>query len=99
MNEARVVVTHGGAGSVLGALAAGHRPLVVPRRAAGDEAVDDHQVDFARRLERDGLITFVDDPAELRRVVAVTTRSRDIGRTRIPRLRDELGAYLRTCVG
>jgi UDP-N-acetylglucosamine transferase subunit ALG13 len=96
---ARVVVTHGGAGSVLAALSSGHRPLVVPRLAASGEAIDDHQLWFAERLERESLVTVVDDPRRLRSLARVDTR---FARPAVPGstgLREELGAYLRGVVG
>jgi UDP-N-acetylglucosamine transferase subunit ALG13 len=62
---ASTVVTHGGVGSILVALANGKRPIVVPRRKAFREAVDDHQVECAARFARAGLVRVVDDPAEL----------------------------------
>lgn len=62
---ARVVVTHAGAGSVLVALAAGKRPVVMPRIHAFGEAVDDHQLVFARHLSGAGRITLVEDAAEM----------------------------------
>jgi UDP-N-acetylglucosamine--N-acetylmuramyl-(pentapeptide) pyrophosphoryl-undecaprenol N-acetylglucosamine transferase len=65
VRRARVVVTHAGVGSVLVALTNGKRPVVVPRRAAHGEAVDDHQVDFACRFAEAGLVTVVDDPIDL----------------------------------
>lgn len=65
VRRARVVVTHGGAGSILVALAEGRRPLVVPRLARYREAVDDHQLSFARRLREEGMITLVEDPTLL----------------------------------
>ena len=61
IRSARVVVTHAGAGSVITALGEGKRPIVVPRRAAQREAVDDHQVTFARRAAELGLVTVVED--------------------------------------
>jgi UDP-N-acetylglucosamine transferase subunit ALG13 len=69
MREARVVVAHAGAGSVVTALLASRCPIVVPRRHALGEAVDDHQVAFAERLARLGLARLVLDPAELRAAV------------------------------
>jgi UDP-N-acetylglucosamine transferase subunit ALG13 len=61
MREARIVITHAGVGSVLTALAAGKRPVVVPRLRRFGEAVDDHQVEFARQLAPTGLIRVVED--------------------------------------
>ena len=69
MGEARVVVTHAGVGSVLTALAAGKRPVVVPRLRRHGEAVDDHQLQLARRLGEVGLAR-VAEPAGLAAAVA-----------------------------
>ena len=65
IRRARVLIMHAGVGSVLAALGNGARPLVVPRLKRFDEAVDDHQVAFGRRLHEEGLVEFVEDPAEL----------------------------------
>lgn len=53
--EADLVVTHAGMGATLDALDAGKLPVVVPRRSAHGEQVDDHQVELARELHRRGL--------------------------------------------
>jgi UDP-N-acetylglucosamine transferase subunit ALG13 len=55
MRAADVVVAHAGVGSALSALEAGRVPLLVPRRAAHGEHVDDHQEQIATELERRGL--------------------------------------------
>lgn len=55
MREADVVIAHSGVGSALSALEAGRQPLLVPRRAAHGEHVDDHQEQVAAELERRGL--------------------------------------------
>jgi len=56
MAEADVVITHGGAGSILTALAAGKVPVVLPRRMARGEHVDDHQVRMVASLAARGLV-------------------------------------------
>jgi UDP-N-acetylglucosamine transferase subunit ALG13 len=53
LDDARVVVSHGGPATIMLALQRGRRPIVVPRRADLGEHVDDHQVAFARRLGRE----------------------------------------------
>jgi beta-1,4-N-acetylglucosaminyltransferase len=63
--EARLVVSHAGIGSVLTALAAGKRPIVVPRRRRFGETTDDHQVETARRLAQAGLVAALEDPSDL----------------------------------
>ena len=68
--SARVVVCHAGIGSVAVALAHGRRPIVVPRLHRHGEAVDDHQVFFARRLEAAGLATVADDLDQLPELLA-----------------------------
>lgn len=65
VREARLVVTHAGVGSVLTALANGKQPIVVPRLAAKGDAIDDHQLEFARHLAAAGIVTLVEDPAGL----------------------------------
>jgi UDP-N-acetylglucosamine transferase subunit ALG13 len=97
MAAARVVVTHSGVGSVLGALAVGHSPVVVPRIAAYGEAVDDHQLELARRLDELGLVIAVEDVADLPRTVAGVTGSGTRPAARL--LVEELELYLLHCVG
>lgn len=67
--SARVVVCHAGVGSIMLALGVGKRPVVVPRRAALGEAVDDHQVQIARALAPDGTVFPVEDVDRLADVV------------------------------
>jgi UDP-N-acetylglucosamine transferase subunit ALG13 len=93
--SARVVVTHAGAGSVLTALAAGRRPIVVPRLRRYGEAVDDHQVEFGRSLAGAGLVTMVEDPAGLPAAVA-TAPTIPAAREADGRLAGEISAYLRS---
>ncbi len=70
MRAARVVIAHGGVGSILTALHVGHRPVVVPREAQYSEAVDDHQLELAVRLAETGLIELVTDLGLLHAAVA-----------------------------
>jgi UDP-N-acetylglucosamine transferase subunit ALG13 len=53
--DADLVVSHAGVGSALTALAAGRRPVLVPRSAAVDGFADDHQRQVAAELARRGL--------------------------------------------
>jgi UDP-N-acetylglucosamine--N-acetylmuramyl-(pentapeptide) pyrophosphoryl-undecaprenol N-acetylglucosamine transferase len=55
MREADVVIAHAGAGSALSALEAGHAPVLVPRRQAFGENIDDHQILVSAELARRGL--------------------------------------------
>ena len=55
LRKADLVVTHAGMGAALDALESGRCPVVVARRKASGEQVDDHQVELAAELERRGL--------------------------------------------
>jgi UDP-N-acetylglucosamine transferase subunit ALG13 len=65
MRAARVVICHAGVGSIMLARRCGKRPIVVPRRLHLGEAVDDHQLPVARRLEAAGFVTLVEDERDL----------------------------------
>ena len=70
MRRASVVVSHAGVGSIMLARRCGKRPVVVPRRRSLGEAVDDHQLHLARRLERLDVVTVVEDTSELAAAIA-----------------------------
>jgi UDP-N-acetylglucosamine transferase subunit ALG13 len=75
VRRARVIVCHAGVGTILTALQNGRRPIVMPRRAAEGEAVDDHQVALAARLDAAGVVVLADDPATLRASIAASDAS------------------------
>lgn len=50
IDQADVVISQAGPGSIVDANERGRVPIVVPRRAHLDEVVDDHQVAFAERM-------------------------------------------------
>lgn len=52
INEARIVVTHGGPASFVAPLSIGKIPIVVPRMYEYNEHVNNHQLEFAREVER-----------------------------------------------
>lgn len=60
MEAADVVITHAGVGSVHTAIGSGHVPVILPRLAAYDEIVDDHQLELARAFGELGSILVVD---------------------------------------
>ena len=69
IREAKVVVSHAGAGSSLFCLQSGKRPIVVPRLKVFGEHVDDHQLAFAERLHLQGLVRCVRDVESLEQEV------------------------------
>ena len=62
VENARIVITHGGPASFVMPLQIGKIPIVVPRQSQFNEHVNDHQVEFARNIEkRMGTIINVED--------------------------------------
>ena len=57
MRAADVVITHAGVASIVDAVRAGHRPIVVARRHHLGEHVDDHQLQIVAALEELGMVT------------------------------------------
>jgi UDP-N-acetylglucosamine transferase subunit ALG13 len=98
VRRARVVVTHAGVGSIMVALSQGKRPIVVPRLGRFGEAVDDHQVPFARRLSERGLVTVVDDPSLLPAAIDDAHAPVELESTGRLGLAQDLATYLRTLV-
>jgi UDP-N-acetylglucosamine transferase subunit ALG13 len=98
VRAARVVVSHAGVGTVMTVVGEGKRPVVVPRLGRYDEAVDDHQLRFARRMEEAGLVWLVEDPAELRAAVATTPEPPQAQGAGESRLAADLRAYLEQLV-
>ncbi len=94
MREARVIVMHAGVGSVLTAVRNGKCPLVVPRLAGHGEAVDDHQVEFARRLDGLGFVRLIEDPRDLASAISAVEGSVTLS-SRPSHLATEIRTYLR----
>ena len=70
VEDARIVITHGGPASFIMPLQIGKTPIVVPRQKKFDEHVNDHQDEFARNVaERMGTIIPVEDTKKLGEVI------------------------------
>lgn len=70
VDEARIVITHGGPSSFIMPLRMGKTPIVVPRMKDFDEHVNNHQVNFCRQAaKRLGTIIEVEDMDELIRII------------------------------
>jgi beta-1,4-N-acetylglucosaminyltransferase len=94
MRASRVVVTHAGIGSIMTALSCGRRPVVAARLVANREAVDDHQLPVARRLQEAGLVTLVEDLARLEDALAKAGEEVDVSLGADERLISELREYV-----
>lgn len=52
IQNARIVVTHGGPASFIAPLSIGKIPVVVPRKKEFNEHVNNHQLEFAKEVEK-----------------------------------------------
>ncbi|BCJ97357.1 glycosyltransferase [Anaerocolumna chitinilytica] len=70
VDEARIIITHGGPSSFIMPLQVGKIPIVVPRQKKYDEHVNDHQVEFTQEVaKRMGTIISVVDVDKLGDVI------------------------------
>lgn len=70
IQEARIVITHGGPASFIAPLQIGKIPIVVPRQLQYDEHVNNHQLEFCKAVEeRMGNIIVVEDVKELKNTI------------------------------
>lgn len=83
MAAADLVVAHAGVGSALSAMGAGHCPLLIPRRRAHGEHVDDHQLQVAAELASRGL-ALVTEPEDLDRRLLLAAAARRVDVHRAP---------------
>ena len=70
VNEARIVITHGGPASFMMPLLEGKTPIVVPRQFRYHEHINDHQVKFCREVVvRQKNIILVEEMSELEEAI------------------------------
>lgn len=71
IDNARIIITHGGPASFIAPLQIGKTPIVVPRQKQFGEHVNNHQVEFARNVvEKMGTIISVEDIDTLGDIIA-----------------------------
>lgn len=61
MNEADIVITHGGTGAIIGAVKQEKKVIAVPRLSKYGEHVDDHQLQLIRQFSELNIIKECDD--------------------------------------
>ncbi len=68
-----LIIMHAGAGSVLTAIRYGKRPIIMARMKKYDEHVNDHQLEFAKKVQKIGLpVSVVSDAEDLAIAVSKT---------------------------
>lgn len=79
--DSRIIITHGGAGSILNGLSNNKIVITVPRLKKYDEHTDDHQIDLVKQLEKKERVVAVYDIKKLKDAVT--------GAKKIKRLKTE----------
>lgn len=70
LRNASLVISHGGAGTLIKLLQTGRVPIVMPRRCEFSEHVDDHQVELVKALASEGRVIPVYEAEDLAEAVA-----------------------------
>lgn len=71
VEQARIVITHGGPSSFIMSLQKGKIPIVVPRKKEFDEHVNNHQVEFSNAVaQKYGNIIVVEDIEKLQDTIS-----------------------------
>lgn len=58
-DQADLIITHGGVGSIVSSLKKGKKVIVVPRLKKYGEHVNNHQIQIARRFAQEGYVKYV----------------------------------------
>lgn len=61
MNDARIIITHGGVGSILGALKYDKPVIAAPRLMKYAEHTNDHQIQIVEEFSKEGYLLYLDD--------------------------------------
>jgi UDP-N-acetylglucosamine transferase subunit ALG13 len=70
LSNANAIITHGGAGTILQVFKIGKVPIVIPRRKAFGEHVNDHQVELVQAFENLGRLVVANEPEDIPNALA-----------------------------
>lgn len=93
MEQCAVLITHGGAGTMIDAIRRGKKIIAVPRLARYGEHVDDHQMELAAQFHALNLLCVCLDVERLPEAL------RDLGGRRFHRFRSNTEAFLTSLDG
>jgi UDP-N-acetylglucosamine transferase subunit ALG13 len=65
MQQARLIISHAGAGTLLTLSSVGRSAILVPRLKKFGEAIDDHQLELAGVMAKNGSMTVISDVDDL----------------------------------
>lgn len=65
IDSSRIIITHGGTGSIISALKKSKKVIAIPRLSKYGEHVDDHQIQIVSQFEKIGFLKGISDISEL----------------------------------
>lgn len=68
-DEADLIITHAGVGSIISSLEKGKKVIVVPRLKRYNEHVNDHQIQIAKKFKQQGYVKYVINIKNLGKVI------------------------------
>jgi UDP-N-acetylglucosamine transferase subunit ALG13 len=74
MKKAKILITHGGAGSIMSAVRLGKPVIAVPRREKFGEHADDHQLQIVKEMSKNKAIIPVYEIKELEKAIEKAKR-------------------------
>lgn len=75
IHKADIIITHGGSGSIIGAVKNGKKTIAVPRKAKYKEHVDDHQIQIIQQFSKQNLICACEDCDQLAEALEVVRKT------------------------
>lgn len=95
IEKSRIIVCHGGAGTLLDSLKFNKLIVVVPRLRKYNEAYDDHELELADALSREGRVIAVYDIEDLERILNEVKNMKPPAVKRDKKLTEFLKEYIR----
>ena len=65
IDSSRIIITHGGTGSIISALKKSKKVIAIPRLSKYGEHVDDHQIQIVSQFEKIGFLKGISDISEV----------------------------------
>ena len=95
MKKAGIVISHGGAGTIINALKENKKVIVVPRLKKFGEHTDDHQVDLAMAMEKEKKVIAVYDIKDLETAIELAKKFNPKTESTREKMIEEIGKFLR----
>lgn len=68
-NQADLIITHGGVGSIISSIRKGKKVIAVPRKHEYEEHVNNHQIDIVKNFNEQGYIIGIEKVEDLKQAI------------------------------